>query len=89
MNRYIKHIALPAVAPALVVGLYFTPVMLFGCVNRGLIAVSVALISAILAFVNMAFAFSAMRKRDPISQWWILSAVIFILPLALLVGPLG
>ena len=89
MNLYIKHIALPAVAPALIVGLYFTPVMLFGCINRGLFAVSVALISAILAFVNMALAFSALRKRDPISRWWILSAAIFILPLALLIGPLG
>ena len=35
MNRYIKYIALPAVAPALIVGLYFTPVMVFGCVTRG------------------------------------------------------
>jgi len=34
----IRHIALPAVAPAAVTGLYFTPVAVFGCVNRGLMA---------------------------------------------------
>ena len=62
MNHYIKHIALPAVAPALIVGLYFTPVMVFGCVTRGLIAVSIALISAVFAFITIGFAFSALEK---------------------------
>ena len=89
MNVYVKHILLPAVAPALIVGLYFTPVMVFGCVARGLIALSIALISAICAFVTILFGFSAQRRHDPLSRWWILSAVIFTLPLVLLVGPLG
>lgn len=88
MNVFVKHIVLPAMAPALIVGLYFTPVMVLGCRNRGLIAVSIALISAICAFVTIGFGFSAKRRRDPISSWWILSAMIFTLPLALLVGPL-
>jgi len=88
MNHYIKHIALPAVAPVLIVGLYFTPVIVFGCVARGLIAVSIALISAVFAFITIGFAFSALKRHDPISRWWALSAMIFTLPLALLVGPL-
>ena len=41
MNRtLLRHVALPAVAPAAIVGLYFTPVLLFGCVNRGLLALA-------------------------------------------------
>ena len=36
----LRHVALPALAPAALVGLFFTPVMLFGCVNRGLLALA-------------------------------------------------
>ena len=91
MNIYVKHILLPAIAPATIVALYFTPVMFFGCARarRGLIALSIALISAIFAFVAIGFGFFSQKRRDPISRWWILSAIIFTLPLVLLVGPLG
>lgn len=89
MNLYIKHVVLPALAPVLIVGLYFTPLTVFGCVTRGIIAVAIALISAILAFVFIGFAFSAQRRHDPVGKWWILSSAILALPLALLVGPLG
>lgn len=89
MRPFAKHVAFPALAPASIVGLYFTPVMVFGCVNRGLIAVAVALVSAVLAFVSIARSLSARKRRDPSAWWWYASAVIFTLPLALLVGPLG
>jgi hypothetical protein len=89
MNLYTKHVALPALAPALIVGLYFTPLTVVGCLTRGLVAVTIALTSAVLAFVSVGFAFSAQRRRDPIGRWWILTACILALPLALLVGPLG
>jgi hypothetical protein len=35
IEAILRHVALPAVAPAAVIGLYFTPVLLFGCVNGG------------------------------------------------------
>lgn len=89
MNIYLKHIVLPAVAPILIIALYFTPVMFFGCRIRGLIAICIVLISTIGAFVTIGRAFSARRRNDPIASWWIISAAIFTLPLALLVGPLG
>ena len=89
MKLFTKHIALPITAPAFIIGLYFTPVTVFGCVNRGLIAASIALISAICAFIAIGFAFTALRRQDPISRWWMLSGVILASPLALLVGPLG
>ena len=89
MNAYVKHIALPAAAPLLIVGLYFTPVAFFGCVNRGLIAVSVVFISAICAFVTVGLGFAAQAKRDPIFWWRLISAIIMTLPLVLVVGPLG
>jgi hypothetical protein len=87
-NPLVKHVALPALAPAAMNGLYFTPVLLFGCVNRGLLAVAVALVSAIGAFVTVGIALR-LRARGKPSGLWILSTAILTSPLALLVGPLG
>lgn len=87
-NPFVRHVALPALAPAALIGLYFTPVLLFGCVNRGLLAVAVALVSAIGAFVTVGIAFRLRAQGKP-SGLWILSTAILTLPLALLVGPLG
>jgi hypothetical protein len=89
MNAYLKHIALPALAPALIIVLYLTPVAIFGCVNRGLIAVAITLLSTIGAFITIGLGFAAQARRDAISRWWLISALIFTTPLALVVGPLG
>jgi len=87
-NPFVRHVALPALAPAALIGLYFTPVLLFGCVNRGLLAVAVALVSAIGAFVTVEIALRLRAQGKP-SGLWILSTTILTSPLALLVGPLG
>ncbi len=88
MSTLLRHVALPAVAPLAVIGLYFTPVLLFGCVNRGLIALAVVLISAAAAFVTIGMGFRARAQGHP-SGWWIISATILTLPLVLILGPLG
>jgi hypothetical protein len=89
VNVFIKHIALPAVAPTAVVGLYFTPVLLFGCVNRGLIALAVVLISAVAAFVTAGIGLRAKAQNQPSSSWWLVSTLILALPIFLVLGPLG
>ena len=88
MNMFLRHVALPAAAPAAVVGLYFTPVLLFGCVNRGLMALAVVLVSAVAAFSTIAMGFRARAQGRP-SGRWIVSALILTLPLVLVLGPLG
>ncbi len=88
MSLLLRHVALPALAPLAVIGLYFTPVLLFGCVNRGLLALAVVLISAAAAFATIAMGFRARAQGHP-SGWWIISAAILTLPLALVLGPLG
>jgi len=88
MSTLLRHVALPALAPLAVIGLYFTPVLLFGCVNRGLIALAVVLLSAAAAFVTIGMGFRA-RARGRSSGWWIISALILTLPLVLILGPLG
>jgi hypothetical protein len=85
----VKHIALPAAAPVAVVGLYFTPVLVFGCVNRGLLAVAIVLASAIAACVTPGKGVRARAQGLPSANWWLLSTLILVMPIALVLGPLG
>jgi len=84
----LKHVAITAVGPASVIGLYFTPVMIFGCVNRGLMALAVVLASTLAA---LATTWIGVRRpsTDPSRSLWLLSTAILLLPAALLFGPLG
>ena len=61
----VRHLVLPSVAPLAVIGLYFTPVLIFGCVNRGLLAVAVALASAVGAFVTVGIALRLRARASP------------------------
>jgi hypothetical protein len=88
MNLVLRHVVLPAAAPAAVIGLYFTPVLLFGCVNRGLMAVAVVLASAVAALSTGVIGLRAQAQGRP-SAWWLLSTAILTLPLLLVLGPLG
>jgi hypothetical protein len=89
MHLFVKHVLFPALAPAAVVGLYFTPVEVFGCVNRGLMALGVVLVSSTAALVTTGIGVRG-RTRDPASwNWWLLSTLILLLPIALVLGPLG
>ena len=89
MDRITKHILLPAVAPAAIVGLYFTPVALIGCVNRGLLALAVVLVS-LLAGIAAGLVGIKARQRDPGSRWWwIATLLILATPALLVLGPLG
>jgi hypothetical protein len=88
-SRTVRHVLLPAIAPLAIVGLYFMPVALIGCANRGLLALLVAGVSAVAAFVTIAIAIRGRAHGDRSSSWWILSALILTLPLVLLLGPLG
>ena len=88
IEAILRHVALPAVAPAAVIGLYFTPVLLFGCVNRGLLALAVVLVSAGAAFVTARIGLRE-QARGRSSPRWLISTVILTTPLVLVLGPLG
>ena len=88
MTVLLRHVALPSLAPAAVIGLYFTPVLLFGCINRGLLALAIVLISAVSAFATIGIGFRARAQGRP-SGRWLCSALILTLPLVLVLGPLG
>jgi hypothetical protein len=88
IEALVRHVALPAVAPAAIIGLYFTPVLLFGCLNRGLLALAVVLLSAGAAFVTIGIGLREQaRGRSPAR--WLISTAILTTPLVLVLGPLG
>ena len=89
MNAVVKHIALPATAPVAIIGLYFTPVLVFGCMNRGLLAVAIVLVSAVAACVTTGRGVRARAQGLPSANWWLLSTLILVMPIALVLGPLG
>jgi hypothetical protein len=89
VTRLVRHVFVPAAAPLAVTGLYFTPVSLFGCVNRGLLAMAVVLISALAACVTTAKGARARRQGRASANWWLLSTLILVTPVVLVLGPLG
>ncbi len=88
MNRLIKHIILPAIAPAAIIGLYFTPVSLIGCKNRGLLALGVVLVSLIIGIMAGLIGMKAGRGDPKSRWWWIATMVILAMPAFLVLGPL-
>jgi len=89
MSRVVKHIVVPGIAPVAVIALYFTPVSLIGCANRGLLALAVVAISLLAGIVIGLLGLRA-RRNDPQSRWWwIGSMCILMLPALLVLGPLG
>ena len=88
IEAFLRHVALPAVAPAAIISLYFTPVLLFGCVHRGLLALAVVLLSAGAAFVTVGIGLRE-QARGRSSARWLVSTAILTTPLVLVLGPLG
>ena len=89
-QNIIIHLALPSLAPAAIICLYFTPKSVFGCANRGLLAlvvVSLAMVAAVIT--DGKGIMSKMHGEKEASNWWIISTLILLLPAVLVVGPLG
>lgn len=89
-NNIIRHLLVPALAPAAIVALYLTPKHVFGCANRGLMALAVVIIALVAAIITTCKALGQKKRGDTgPANWWMISTVILLLPLFLLVGPLG
>lgn len=89
-QRFIRHLILPLIAPAILICLYFTPKTVFGCANRGLMALTVAIL-ALGAAIPAAMKGAAAKRRgvNDEANWWFVTTLILVSPLVLLVGPLG
>lgn len=89
MTRLFKHIVLPVVPTVAVLGLYFTPVALLGCVTRGLMAVAIVSVALLAALATVGVGLAKRIKGQSDSVWWIVSTLILMVPALLVPGPLG
>ena len=87
---FIRHLILPSIAPAALIWLYFTPKNVFGCANRGFMALAVVFLALVAAIIT-AYKSSSDKRRGETetANWWIITTLILLSPLVLLVGPLG
>ena len=83
------HVALPLLAALTLVGLYLTPAGAVGCLNRGIAAMVVAVTAGVGAIVCGSKASKAAREEDKSAGWWLTSTIILLVPLMLLIWPLG
>ena len=88
MRTFLKHVVLPSVAPAAIIALYFTPVSLVGCANRGLMALGVVF-AALIAGIAVGIAGLRARRDGGPTVWFSVSIVILVIPALLVLGPLG
>jgi hypothetical protein len=81
-----RHVLFPALVPLLFLAVAATPVELLGCRNRGLLALGIALASALAGLYAAMRAATLRRRADPLSPWWLATAIILaIAPIALLI----
>lgn len=89
-QRVIRHLILPSMAPIALIGLYFTPKTVFGCANRGYMALTVVLLALVAAVATARTGIAARRRgENQAANWWIITTLILVSPLVLLAGPLG
>jgi len=89
-NRVIRHLILPSVAPISIFCLYFTPKYVFGCANRGYMALLVVFLGLVGAiFTAIKSINEKKRGQAEDANCWIVTTLILVLPLVLLAGPLG
>ena len=89
-KRITKHLLLPLIAPAALFGLYFTPKAVFGCANRGYMALGVVFLATIGAIATTWKGVTERRKGEiEAANWWMATTLILLSPILLLFGPLG
>ena len=88
-KRFIRHLILPSIAPAALFWLYFTPKDVFGCANRGYMALTVVFLALVAAIATGYKGITEKRRGETdAANWWIVTTLILLFPLVLLVGPL-
>ncbi len=79
-KRLARHVAIPAIMPALFFSVAFSPVAVLGCRTRGLMALAVASASGVWA-LSAAFAGAKARSRgDADASWWVIRSLVLTVP---------
>jgi hypothetical protein len=80
MKRVIVHIIVPLIIAIIFFVNGFMSVEVLGCFSRGLIALIIASISALLALASMLIGLKTRIAKDKNSFWWVISGLIFTIP---------
>ncbi len=86
MNLVVCHIIIPAIVPVLFFINAALPVEVLGCRTRGLVAVILALASAVAALVTTLIGAKLRVQGNKKYTWWLLTtAILVVSPIALLI----
>jgi hypothetical protein len=80
MKNVFHHVVIPSIVPMVFFTLTAIPVDLIGCLNRGLMAVGIALMGGLLGVGAAARGAAAKARRNPIANWWLGTALILAIP---------
>jgi hypothetical protein len=80
-KRLLIHIILPLIISIAFFVNAFTPVEVLGCRTRGIVAIIITFISAILALSFAIIALKRKLQKDENSYWWIISSLILTIPI--------
>jgi hypothetical protein len=86
MSRFARHILIPCLAPAVFLALALTPVHVIGCRTRGLLALTVSLVSGLLALGTAIVGAKARLQGDSNASWWVISSLVLTIPVAALIA---
>ena len=76
---------MPLISPGMLTVLYFTPKEVFGCRNRGYMALVLIGISMTYAAYSLIRAIQLKKQKDEEHLWWLITAAVLIVPLPFLI----
>lgn len=85
MKRVLYHMMAPALMPAIFFAVAFTPVQVFGCRARGLMALLIAFASGLAALTTTVIARKRCRLGDKTGIWWMIAALILMIPVVAMI----
>jgi hypothetical protein len=85
VKRILHHLMVPVVMPAIFFTIAFTPVHVFGCRARGLMALLTAFVSGIAAVSTTVIAKKRSRLGDKAGIWWMITALILMIPVVAMI----
>ncbi len=86
-KKFIRHLLLPSIAPVGLIWLYFTPKTVFGCANRGYMALAIVFLAIVAAVATTVKGVSEKRRGGiEAANWWTVTTLILLTPIVLLIG---
>ena len=79
-RNLLYHLILPAIMPVCFFAIAATPVWVFGCLMRGLIALTITLLSGLAAVVAAFIGARGRMRGEANTGWWVASSLVLAVP---------